>query len=71
MDRKDFKQIMEPINIIRKFNLVCEYGELRLIRQSLRTYMEQMQHDTLDDELDCNEVKTIINEIDKVLDKVK
>ena len=62
---------MELINIIRKFNIVCDYRELYLIRKSLRTYMENMTHDTLDDEVDCNEVKTIINEIDKVLDKVK
>ena len=62
---------MEPINIIRKFNLVCEQRELYLIRKSLRTYMEQITHDTLDDEVECNEVKTIINEIDKVLDRIK
>lgn len=62
---------MELINIIRKFNLVCEYGELRLIRQSLRTYMEQMTHDNFDDEVEFNGVKALINEIDKVLDMVK
>ena len=62
---------MEPINIIRKFNLVCEQRELYLIRKSLRTYMEQITHDTFDDEVECNEVKTIINEIDKVLDRIK
>lgn len=70
MDRKDFKRIME-VTIIRKFNMVCEYGELCMLRQILRTHMEQMPHDNFDDEESFNAVKAFINEIDKVLDRIK
>jgi len=59
------------INMIRKFNIICDYSELCLIRQSLSTYMKQMSHGNFEEEEAYNEVKAYIDEIDKILDKIR